>query len=43
LADLCALIDEGLADIEAGRIIEDFNLNEFLAERRRAHAEKRES
>jgi putative addiction module CopG family antidote len=40
LADLRVLIDEGLADIEAGRFVNDFNLQDFLAARRREHDAK---
>ena len=35
IADLRALIDEGIADLEAGRVVEDFDLKGFLADCRR--------
>jgi antitoxin ParD1/3/4 len=35
LAELRALVDEGIADLDAGRVVTDFNLKDFLAEQRR--------
>jgi len=43
LAELRALIDVGLDDIKAGRIVENFDLKEFLAECRSEFSAKQAS
>ena len=35
--NLLAAIDEGLADADAGRCVDDFNLNNFLVQMRREY------
>jgi putative addiction module CopG family antidote len=35
VAELRALVEEGIADLDAGRVVTNFNLKDFLSEQRR--------